>query len=142
MRGVIITLCVSIFLCSCVVYDDPIIYHRNYDVGYNDKLRIEGYYTKIDTLGNYGGGLYFFYQNGTVKWRSTSASLEELKDELGMYPNRWKTANYQIRGDTINIEFWIGDGANWLKKHREVNSFFIAENEIIGFHNGENNNKT
>lgn len=88
---------------SCVSYDAPVIYHKNFQPGTHDSLRFDGYYY----LGNERGyAPMFLYRDGSVWYGEKRYQLNFLETELAKknpsIPHSW--GNYKIDNDTILVE--------------------------------------
>jgi hypothetical protein len=105
-------------LSSCKI-ENPLIYSKNYSVGHNDLLKLDGYYidsellTTSNTENKEWGTILtcplFFYEDGTVKiW--PGLKNEKVADSLLLNNKKWGfTGIYKIVNDSLYIEYWIGD---------------------------------
>jgi hypothetical protein len=126
--GVILSL---VFLVSCVRYDLPIIYSKNYDIGDVTGLNFDGYYARVDTTYGYVKGPYFLYSDGTAKLWPGSGSLATVDSFLANGQDRGRVGNYQMTGDIISIEYWSRDSGTITHASRRILQFKIENNSLI-----------
>jgi len=141
---VLLVIFIMASFASCVTYDSPIIYSKDYIIGDNSSLMLDGYYAKVDSVKGAVKGPCFFYSDGTVKlWPGTS-SLEKVDSLLSTNHDWGKVGNYQVHEDTINVEYWNRDSGTVLYAKRVVLQFKIENGSIIflGHLNSEKELKT
>lgn len=91
-------------LTTCKTYDQPLIYHKNFQPGTNEKIRLDGYYS--EPKGGTGAEMMlafvqpvFLYADGSVFYaRKVYTAIDDPKTMEGSW------GNYQIKGDSIYLE--------------------------------------
>jgi hypothetical protein len=89
----------TLLLCACVSYDMPVIYHKNFSPGVNDKIRFDGCY--VQTLQGKNVKPVFLYRDGSACVAETpvDSNLVSVPD-AALYS--W--GNYKVNSDTILVE--------------------------------------
>lgn len=94
----------GITILGCVSYDQPQIYHKNFQPGTHPLLRFDGYYTStFEAKMTERAKPLYFYRDGSV-WCGESLIHMNSVDSLIRKgtPHSW--GNYKIDEDTITVE--------------------------------------
>lgn len=88
-----------VLISSCVSYDMPVIYHKNFSPGTNDKLRFDGCY--IQRMQGKNVKPVFLYANG-----SACVAETQIDSNLVSVPDAavYSWGNYKVNADTIIVE--------------------------------------
>ncbi len=121
---VIALLTLSLLIVACVSYDMPVIYHRNFSPGTNDKLRFDGCY--IQPMQGKNVKPVFLYANGSACIAET-----QIDSNLVSVPDAavYSWGNYKVNADTIIVERFYKEeaGSNF---NRILMRGVIGENRI------------
>jgi hypothetical protein len=111
------------FLTSCLTYDKPLMYKRNYDQGKNQLLRFDGFYSDTITRKVFGRDYYYtvdpvyFYSDGSVLIGSTARDTNELRTRIENKIQFGQWGNYRVTGDSILIEtFGVNGGSGRMER--------------------------
>lgn len=98
--SVIVAMCAA----ACISYDQPVIYHKNFQPGTHTLLRCDGYYTpEWDMNMTERVKPVYFYSNGSV-WFGEELCQYNVVNESVKKGLAHSWGNYKIAGDTIYIE--------------------------------------
>lgn len=94
-------------IISCVSYDAPLIYHKNFQPGTHPLLRFDGYYSTESPTGKIRP--VFFYRDGSVWFAEADIDPVSLDAQvLSDHTNaRHSWGNFKIDADTIYIERFV-----------------------------------
>lgn len=115
----------AVFVTACLSYDQPLIYHKNFQPGTNALLRFDGYYTpEWDMQMTQRVKPVYFYSNGSV-WFGEELCQQTIVTESVKQGLAHSWGNYKIDGDTVYIE-------RFQKKENSDNYNRVTLKGVIG----------